>query len=357
MLRATTKTITIIIGIGLGIYILLRILLAPEVVPGRRVFNVKPFSHVFIIVMENHGTRILTHNRNTPYIDHLMAVEGEDLKYDGVTHPSLPNYLALISGSTQGQFTDSPQTSFQGPTLVSQLQAHHKSWQAVMESIPYPGYSGAWYPNSTGSQSMAVPPNALYAKKHDPFAFFRSISPSNLTQHTLNLTAFRNELRHGPVPNLVLITPNLCHDMHGQPNHTGASCPTARSGLLERMGDQFLATWVPRIQRSSSWSGNAVIFILWDEANVPRNFSTIPSYFRGAPGTPRIVGIPLGGGRVPLIVIDRQVKNPRPVAIICNHYCVLKTIENSWNLGYLGATQNPAVKTLVPLIPRPHSSR
>lgn len=350
------KIVAVVIVLALGLYVGLRIFLAPESATGRTV-AVAPFSHVFIFVMENHGTASLVHNPNTPYIDHLLATKGVDTQYDGVTHPSLPNYLALISGSTQGQLTDSPTSSYDAPTVVTELRSHGISWQAVMQSIPSATYSGAWYPNATGSQSLATPPNALYAKKHNPFEFFTSISHSALVRHTTNLRGFARELQHGMAPDLVFITPNLCHDMHGQPNLAGASCPVSHGAQLERLGDQFLATWVKKIQSSPSWSGNAVIFILWDEANYPTNLASLPSYLQGAPGTPRILGIPLGGGRVPLIVIDRKVKISQSVPIVCNHYCVLKTIQSSWHLGYLGATKNPQVKTLVPLVPAAHSSR
>ncbi len=350
------KLVAAVILLIFAIYVALRILMAPQPATGR-IVTVAPFSHVFIIVMENHGTASLVHNPNTPYIDQLLATRGVDTRYDGVTHPSLPNYLALISGSTQGQLTDSPTSSYSAPTVVAALRSHGISWQAVMQSIPRAGYSGAWYPNPTGSQSLAAPPNALYAKKHDPFEFFTSIRHAALARHTTNLRGFARELQQGTAPKLVFITPNLCHDMHGQPNLAGASCPVSHGAQLERLGDQFLATWVKNIERSPSWSGNAVIFILWDEANYPAHLASLPSYLQGAPGTPAILGIPLGGGRVPLIVIDRHVVRPESVPIVCNHYCVLKTIQSSWHLGYLGATNSPQVKTLVPLVPALHSSR
>lgn len=356
MANVVKKGLAVVIVLALATYLALRILLSPEAATGR-VDTVAPFSHVFIIVMENHGTASLAHNPNTPFIDHLLASKGVDTQYDGVTHPSLPNYLALISGSTQGQLTDSPTSSYNAPTIVTELESHRISWQAVMQSIPSPGYLKAWYPNATRSTSMAAPPNALYAKKHNPFEFFTSINHATLARHTTNLKGFALELKQGKAPDLVFITPNLCHDMHGQPNLAGASCPVSDGTQLERLGNQFLATWVKTIQGSPSWSGNAVIFILWDEANYPTHWAGLGSYLKGAPGTPRILGIPLGGGRVPLIVIDRQITRPLSVPIVCNHYCVLKTIQSSWHLEYLGATKNPQVKTLVPLVPAVHSSR
>ncbi|MHB1957141.1 MAG: alkaline phosphatase family protein [Sulfobacillus sp.] len=311
-----------------------------------------PFSHVIVIMMENHGTKSLTSNPNTPYIDHLMATYGFDPVYHGVTHPSLPNYLAMISGSTQNQHTDYPTSSFHALTLISQLNRRHLSWEGVMQSIPHPDYRGQWYPAPLSQQNaLSAPGTALYAKKHNPFAFFTTISAQTLQDHTVTLRQFKTQLKKGQIPRFVWITPNLCHDMHGQPDSAQAACPVHNNNRLERLGDSFLAEWVPAIMRSSAWYGNAVIFIVWDEANAPSGITSLPQYLAAAPGSPRILGISVGGGVVPLIVISRQNKQHQVVSIDCNHYCVLKTIENGWKLGYLGMAQSPAIPTLVPLVP------
>ena len=58
------------------------------------------FAHVILIVMENHGfDQVAGHS---PYLNALARRCGLAADYHAVTHPSLPNYLALTSGSTQG---------------------------------------------------------------------------------------------------------------------------------------------------------------------------------------------------------------------------------------------------------------
>lgn len=313
---------------------------------------VAPFRHVVIIMMENHGTSELLNNPNTPYISHLIAAYGFDPQYRGVTHPSLPNYLATISGSTQGIWTDNPGRKFSGPTIISQLQDHHLTWEGVMQSIPSPTFEGNWYPEpSDKAQSSSAPATALYAKKHNPFAFFTSIPRSLLRTHIVNLHAFQRQLAQGHLADFVWITPNLCHDMHGEPNTSGSRCPVANSAQLERLGNKFLEQLVPEITHSRMWHGNSVMFITWDEANAPAGLVSLPQYLAAAPGAPNFLGVTIGGGLVPLIVIAPQTRH-RTISIDCNHYCLLKTIENSWHLKYLGKAANPSVPTLVPLVPK-----
>src|SRR5947209_76487 len=70
--------------------------------------------------------------------------------YDAVAHSSLPNYLALVSGSTHGVTDDCTDCAQRGPTIGTQLSAAHRSWTAYAE-----GY-----------------PNGGFAKKHVPFLYF-----------------------------------------------------------------------------------------------------------------------------------------------------------------------------------------
>src|SRR6516165_110972 len=73
------------------------------------------FKHIFVIMMENHGTdQILGNHVDAPFINELAGHSGVAWRYYGVTHPSLPNYLALFSGSFQGIWDDCKA----GPTIT-----------------------------------------------------------------------------------------------------------------------------------------------------------------------------------------------------------------------------------------------
>ena len=61
-----------------------------------------------------------------------------------ITHPSLPNYLALTGGSTFGIDSDCTDCRVPSATsLADQLSAAHLSWKAYMEDLPHACYRGA----------------------------------------------------------------------------------------------------------------------------------------------------------------------------------------------------------------------
>src|SRR5713101_7504335 len=122
------------------------------------------YKHIFYIMMENHATNeIIGNTADAPYINQLASQYGVAARYFGVTHPSLPNYLAAISGDFQGIWDDCPAGAsvtcapqafgslltpeevskasstphlFNGQTLVDQLEAQHLTWKAYMQSLP-----------------------------------------------------------------------------------------------------------------------------------------------------------------------------------------------------------------------------
>ena len=326
--------------------------------PTAAVSRVPRFRHVFVIMMENHSPEaLLSPAAPDPYIRHLIATAGYDSDYYGVTHPSLPNYVAALGGQTLGSHSDSPTQRFAIPNLALQMDQAHIAWQAAMQSLPHPGFLGSWYPDPIPHASpLATPATALYAKKHDPFLLFPAVVKAD-ANHVVPLTALGRELAAGTVPPFVWISPNLCADMHGQPSAPGASCPTSHPRALIEDGNAFLAAWVPRIMQSAAWGPGSVIFITWDEGSGPAGPSpaSIQSYKAAGPAAPPIIhGVPwlgvLGGGRVPLIVITAG-QHPVRVHLWADHYSILKTIEASWHLKYLGHAQSPEVPLLTPLLP------
>ena len=63
------------------------------------------FSHIFLILMENTSLSTLAPAMTAgpaPNLAALAASHATGSAYHGVAHPSLPNYIALTSGSTQG---------------------------------------------------------------------------------------------------------------------------------------------------------------------------------------------------------------------------------------------------------------
>lgn len=339
--------------------------------PNEQTAKIPRFRHVFYIMMENTGSSELLGNPKAPFINHLIRSYGYDTQYYGVTHTSLPNYVAAISGNNWYSNHDNPTQSFPHSNLVGQLTRHHITWKGYMQSLPSPGWQGYWYPDNQpkGTAPSVTPPNALYAKKHNPFLLFPQIANNPaLANNVVPLRQLSQDLAANQVPQFAWISPNVINDMHGQPPGPGATVTYANESQLIARGDQFLKTWVTRIMHSKAWTGNSVIFITWDEASYPGSHpspSQIAQFTASGPDSPILPagtvngmpwpGGPYGGGNVPLIVIARKGPHPLSINLYADHYSILRTIEKSWHLSYLGmASDASQVHSLAPFFRSSH---
>jgi hypothetical protein len=345
--------------------------------------------HIFWIMMENHGySEIIGDRADAPFTNALASQAGNATDYYGVTHPSLPNYLAAVSGYFQGiwddcaagatvfcapeefipgsgdgtdgnyltpeQIANASATAhlFSGQNIVDQLESHHLKWKAYMQSIPSVGSQVEYAPTvQTGSGPVTV---KLYAQKHNPFMYFSDINypGSPRLNDIVPFDQFGADLRSGHVPNFVWISPDQCHDMHGiSPSQAALiglpSCGYPASGLDHgaiQLGDQFLAKTVRQIESSSVWQNtNSSIIITWDEDDY--------TGFEGIPTSPTGVGgVILGGAHVPTLVINSSGEDHQVDNVPANHYTTLGTIEHLWHLGCLAQTCTiPQNQLLTPL--------
>ena len=346
--------------------------------------------HIFYIMMENHWySQIIGNQRDAPFINRLAARANLETNYYGVTHPSLPNYLAAISGSFQGIWDDCaaggtitcppeefvPNSGdgtaghyltpaqiksasatphlFPGANLVDQLENHHLTWRAYMQSIPSVGSQVEYAPTvQTPNGPVTV---ELYAQKHDPFMYFRDINHAGsprLRQIVPFAHRFAHDLGSGNMPNFVWISPDQCHDMHGTDPASAKlvgfpKCGYPNSGLDHgaiQLGDRFLRNTVGMITHSRLWrTTDSSIIISWDENDY--------SGFKGTSTSPHgRNGVILGGAHVPMLVLNSWDGARRVMSVPANHYNLLATIQQEWHLGCLAATCSmPSQQLLTPL--------
>lgn len=307
-------------------------------------------AHVFVIVLENHSPAEVIGNVNNPYMTALAHKYASAAKYYGVTHPSLPNYVALISGSNWFVHNDHGSNRFSHSNLVDQLESAHKTWAAYMEALPLTDKLVAFWPAHD---------TPLYASKHNPFVLFRNIRNDRARlAHVKPYTDLEGDLaREKTTPNFAFIVPDQCNDMHGGvntvvPGHLETPCPYDSDDALKRKADSFVKRTVTRIMASKAWKHTkSVIFIIADEGDdVPQaalkggwdpvgGCCDSPVLPRGDIDVNRAwPGGMYGGGLVPAVVIvSRGGKRGGYVSHTpYNHYSLLATIEDVWNLGLLG---------------------
>lgn len=194
--------------------------------------------HIYLIVFENKDFASVIGDPAAPYLNSLAKQYALSTNYHGVAHPSLPNYLALFSGSTQGVDDDSVH-DIDAPNLVDQIEGAGLTWRVYAENVPPDCFLGA---SSDGGADGA----GTYTRKHNPAISFLSISGN--PQRCANIT----DLSHfdPAAANLSLIVPNACHDMH--------DCSVAD-------GDAWLKSFLPRIFESDTYARDGLILITFDE--------------------------------------------------------------------------------------------
>jgi hypothetical protein len=325
--------------------------------------------HVFVIMMENsaYSQLMSASNTNTAYIQQLAKTYGLATDYYGVTHTSLPNYIAATSGSNWGSNTDDDSQApyLNHENLADELDAAHVSWKGYMQSLPYAG------------DTVNTSADGLYVRKHDPFLLYPDIynNPAR-ARNVVPLSQLQTDLATGDVPQFSWISPNVCDDMHGG----ATACPYASSptspaqAKLYADGNAFIKKWVGLITSSKAWhEGRSAIFITWDEGAYNDQAPYQPLDLVGGPDSPILPATPAnpatggggdlvggttyGGGHVPMIVVARGVSH-KVDATPADHYSLLRTIEENWGLPLLGnAGDSVQVHSLAALLQPAWNSR
>jgi hypothetical protein len=246
-------------------------------------------SHIVVVMLENAEYGEVIGSSSAPYVNSLARRYGLMTQSYAIRHPSLPNYLALTSGSTQGIGSDCTDCSVSAANIVDQLEGAGISWKAYLEDVPRRCFLGA----TAGG----------YAKKHNPFAYYTDIvrSPARCGRLT-GIAQLAGDLRAGRLPTYAWVSPNLCDDGH--------DCGVGAA-------DSFLARSVPALLRELGPPGFLVL--QWDEGTSDR----------GCCGVAK-------GGRVATIVAGPSVRPGARSAAPIDSYGVLGSIEQALGLAPLG---------------------
>ena len=253
--------------------------------PAPAAVRVPRFSHVVVVVFENKERSSIVGNPDAPTFAALARRYATLTHYDAVAHPSLPNYLSLVSGSTHGITSDCTSCVVSARNLADTLAAAGRTWKTYAEGLPEPGFTGA----SAGR----------YAKKHDPFLYFRDVvdSPARLGR-VVPFTQLAADVARRSLPDFALVVPDLCDDMH--------DCSVAT-------GDQWLRAHVVPLLHSPALAGG-VVFVVFDEGTSSTG----------------------GGGHVYALALGPTVRGGSRFTRATNHYGLLRTIEDAWKLPRLG---------------------
>jgi acid phosphatase len=255
------------------------------------------YDHVVIVVEENTNYGdvlgpssipralwpIITPQSQTddPFIRWLAKHGATLANAHGITHPSLPNYMAMFSGSTQNVDGDTPPAQLiTAPSLGGQLMAAGLSFKSYSEDLPMVG--------------STVLKHKEYARKHNPASCFADVPPED----NQPFSAFPHDFTQ--LPTVSMVVPNQLHDMH--------------SSTIDRAD-----TWLHTNMRAyARWarSHNSLLIVTWDEGAGGKN-------------------------HIPMILYGAHVKR-RQFKQHVDHYTVLRTVEAIYHLPALGAAAQSA---------------
>ncbi|HEY6677582.1 MAG TPA: alkaline phosphatase family protein [Actinomycetota bacterium] len=259
--------------------------------------------HIVVILMENKEYAQIIGSADAPYLNRLAKRKVLLTQEYAITHPSLPNYLAIAGGSTFGITSDCTDCNVRGRNIIDQLEANGISWKAYMQSMPSPCYK---------SSSAGTSPND-YAKKHDPFVYFDDVrNDDTRCNRIVPFSQLRTDLKNG-LPQFAWITPNECNDMH--------SCPIAT-------GDAWLKAWVPRI--IPALGPNGVVMVLFDEGSSDAACCSL-----GA-----------GGGHVVAVIAGPGANDSTTIRAAADHYSLLRLIEDEWGFPRLRHAADSTTPTI-----------
>jgi len=272
------------------------------------------FDYVVVILMENVALGTIMNGTSAPYMKGLANNYSLALHFSGIAHPSLSNYLALLSGqpfiswgpSDCGPSGDTGAcTAGNATNLVDRLEAAHLTWKAYAED--YPANVIGKFHSSGGCYLGEEGPGNFYGR-HVPFLYFNDIidnparcarvvpanSVMSSSQETPDL--FLKDLNSvSTASNFMWLTPNGLDDMHDS---------------TVAFGNKYLSTVVPQILNSTLFrTQKAALFIDFDEGVNPFPSDWIYAVWAG-----------------PLVKTGYQSSTHY------SQYSFLATIEQNWGL-------------------------
>jgi hypothetical protein len=195
-----------------------------------------PVTKLLVFVVENHSLAQM--RAGMPYTYRLARTYGYATSYFATRHPSLPNYLAIASGSSHGVTTDEApagNVAVTGASVFGRAIAAGRTAGVYADAMPRP---------------CALAPSGRYAVKHNPWPYFVD-ERALCRQHDLPMSALAADVTAGSLPNAGMVVPDLCHDAH--------DCRLSTA-------DTWFKGWMTRIQAGPDWrSGHLLVVLTADE--------------------------------------------------------------------------------------------
>jgi phosphatidylinositol-3-phosphatase len=270
--------------------------------------TIPQFSHVFVVLEENHSFSDVIGNADMPYLNGLASANSLATQYYADAHPSLPNYFELTVGegtSITGTSGDSYSGVVTQDNVVRALTAAGKTWKSYAESLPSTGYLGG----DTGA----------YLQHHNPVVYFSDVQQNSLqAENVVPFGQLATDIANDALPDYGFIVPNVNDDAHNCP----AGMPTCTDTQKLAAADQWLSANIAPLLASSAFQ-NSLLIIVFDEAEDSDTAH--------------------GGGHVPAILVSPLVHSGYQSTTLYQHESTLRLMMEA-----LGATDLPGAAATAP---------
>ena len=251
------------------------------------------FTHVFLLVEENHSYSEVIGNAGMPYLNGLLSQGGLATQYFADLHPSIGNYFMLTTGIPE-PVDDSFSGTVSDDNIVRELVKAGKSWKSYAEGLPMTGYTG---------------PDAYpYLRHHNPFSYLTDVIGTSQAQNLVPFSQFSADLTSGSLPNYSFIIPNALDDAH--------------DGSLSQ-ADSWLEKNIDPLVQSSILKNDGLLIIVFDESD--------------------LADLEHGGGHVAAVIVRPKAKPGFQSQTFYQHQSTLRLI-----LSGLGVNAFPGASAAAP---------
>ncbi len=243
------------------------------------------FARILIIFLENQPEPTVP---SGSYLESLKKKGVFLSTYFGVRHPSEPNYVAAISGSTWG-IHDDADYNLEQTTIVDLLEKGNISWKAYMQGLPG---------NKLATRA------GKYVRKHNPFVSFTTITNfPKLLPNVVDADQFDKDLAAGTLPQYCWYTPDLDNDGHDTDIDSAA---------------QWLESFLGPLLENKKFASETLVVVTFDERH------------------------PDSDNHVYAVAVGPGAKAGSVDGTRYDHYSILRTVEENWSLGTLGRSDKNA---------------
>jgi phosphatidylinositol-3-phosphatase len=252
------------------------------------------FSHVVVLVEENHSYSEVIGNTSMPYLNGLASQYGLAVQYFANAHPSLPNYFMLTAGQTETT-DDNFAGALTDDNVVKALVGAGKTWRCYAESLPSDGYLGGDF--------------GPYIRHHNPFTYFSDVqNDSSQAANVVSFAQFSTDLAASALPQYAFIVPDVNDDGH--------------DGSLGQ-ADSWLSTNIVPLLADPSFQNSGLLIITFDEGDQS--------------------DINQGGGQVATLIVSSEAKQGYQSQTLYQHQSVLRL-----SLAALGIQTFPGLAATAP---------